>query len=411
MIRSLITAEAVMGALRRTAGIVRRTPVDFSATFSAMTDCQVYLKLENLQKTGSFKIRGALNKISLLAEGKRPAGVVAASAGNHAQGVAYAAARVQIPCVIVMPEGAPLSKVAAAEGYGAKVLLAGADYDSAYQRAQELASQTGAVLVHAFDDEEVIAGQATLGIELAEDLRFADAVLVPAGGGGLLAGVSFILKERLPRIKVIGVQAQGASSLVRSFYTGQLVEEAGSGTFADGIAVKRPGEKTFAIIQKYVDEMVAVSDEQIAGAVLYLLERSKVVAEGAGACALAALLCGRVRLKKGSVAAVIISGGNIDTNALSVIIERGLIQSGRRAHISATISDRPGSLSKLLLAIASARANIISVNHDRTLTGIPWQSAVVEVVLETAGPEHMKEVVSRLTKAGFQITHREKTLY
>lgn len=395
-----LTMEKIYLARDRLVGIARRTPLDYSTTFSKVTGNAVYLKLENMQKTGSFKIRGAYNKVMNLGKADRDLGVIAASAGNHAQGVAYAAAMAGIPCTVVMPAGAPISKVMATQGYGAEVILAGGGYDEAYQLARKLQSKGGAVFVHGFNDPDVIAGQATIALELLEELPDVEAVLVPVGGGGLLAGIAFALKEIKPSVRVIGVQAEGAPAMYCSYIEGRLQKVKGAGTFADGIAVRKPGDITFALIKHYVDEFVTVDDEEIASAILMLLERSKIVVEGAGAVGLAALIHNKTTLENVKTA-VILSGGNIDVNILSIIIERGLAKTGRYVRLRTIVTDRPGSLLKLLSVVADARANVISVTHDRIKQEIPLKQAEVELTLETRNKEHVEQVITCLTTAGY----------
>ncbi|OPX84510.1 MAG: L-threonine dehydratase catabolic TdcB [Pelotomaculum sp. PtaB.Bin104] len=394
------TLENVRQARDRLAWVARHTPLDYSTTFSNMTGNSVYLKLENMQKTGSFKIRGAYNKVMSLSERERTRGVIAASAGNHAQGVAYAASRAGTGCTIVMPNGAPLSKLMATQGYGAEVLLAGSGYDEAYQVACALQQKSGATFIHSFNDPHVIAGQGTIALELLDDLPDIEAVLVPVGGGGLLAGISLVLKEIKPAVRVIGVQAQGAPAMYSSYRQGCLNEIKGTGTIADGIAVGKPGEATFALLCKYVDDIVTVDDEEIAGAILMLLERAKIVVEGAGAVGLAALTYHKTALNNTKVA-VVLSGGNIDVHILSIIIERGLAKSGRYVRLSTVVTDRPGSLSKLLFTVAEAGANVISVAHDRIKQDIPLKQAEVELALETRNKAHIDQIIDILCSNGY----------
>ncbi len=391
MVNRVLTMEKINDAARHLDGIAYHTPLYYSNSFSKMSGARVYIKLENMQKTGSFKIRGAYNKVmSLVGVGCH--GVIAASAGNHAQGVAYAAARAGLPCTIVMPSGAPISKIVATQSYGARVVLAAGGYDDAYNHAVELQGKNGATLVHSFNDLEVMAGQATIALELLKDIPDIGAIVVPIGGGGLIAGVSYALKHLRPCIRVIGVQAAGAPAVYLSTKKSLLVETEATCTFADGIAVRRPGTLTFPIIQEYVDEIVTVDDEEIAGAILMLLERSKIVAEGAGAAGLAALLYRKVSLADIRTVALL-SGGNIDVNILSMIIERGLAKTGRYVRMRALIKDQPGNLGKLLTLLASTRTNVISVLHDRIKPNIPLKQAEVELVLETRDKKHIDEIV------------------
>ncbi len=399
MAEDLITLDMVYTARRRLQGIIYTTPLDYSALFSRLAGANVYLKLENMQKTGSFKIRGAFNKIAGLSSGAGELGVIAASAGNHAQGVSYAATRAGIKSLIVMPEGAPLSKIAATEGYGAKVVLYGQGYDDAYRRALEIQAETGAALVHGFDDPEIIAGQGTVALEIIDQLEGLEAVVVPAGGGGLLAGVAFTMKSLKPSVKVIGVQARGAPAIYMAKKNGGTADLPATATIADGISVRVPGRLTMEIINKYVDDILLVDDEQISMTMLMLLERSKVMAEGAGATGLAAVIKGLPELK-GLNVATLISGGNIDVNVLSNIIERGLVKSGRRLKIRTVLPDRPGSLIKVLSLLAEHRANIIYINHDRTRPQVPLKQAEVVMDLETENHGHLERIISALTAAG-----------
>ena len=382
--------------------VAHRTPLDRSSTFSQMTGQSVYLKLENLQKTGSFKLRGAYNKIRQLGKKEAKQGVIAASAGNHAQGVAFAASHAGIRSVIVMPETAPLSKVAATRGYGAEVVLSGTSYDEAYARAREIGNQQGLTFVHAFNDLQVMAGQGTLGLELLEELPEISTVVVPIGGGGLISGVATAIKELMPRVKVIGVQASGADAMARSKRAGKLTPTESATTIADGIAVKSPGDLTFEVIDRYVDEIVTVDDEAIAEAILMLLERAKLVVEGAGAIGLAALL--GEKIKSAGPVACVISGGNIDVNFIARIIERGLVKTGRRVIITTRVLDRPGSLQRLLAAIATNRGNVLYVHHDRIQHDVPLGQAKVQVSLETRDEAHTQEILAALTAEGYCVT-------
>ena len=398
-----LNLSAVEAAAQRLAGFIHLTPLDYSRTFSELTGSRVYFKLENLQKTGSFKIRGAFNKISLLGEAERSRGVIAASAGNHAQGVACAAARAGIKSTVVMPENAPIAKVMATRAYGATVILAGRGYDEAFSRALDIREDTGAILIHGFNDPEIIAGQGTLGLELLRQLPSLDAVMVPVGGGGLAAGVALAIKHLKPRIKVYGVQSGDASAMLNSWMAGEVREQAGEAdTIADGIAVRLPGELTFKLIQSYVDDIVTVDEEEIAKSILMLLERSKLVVEGSGAVGVAALLQCRVDLS-GATVAVILSGGNIDMNVISTIIERGLIRAGRRLRLRTMLSDRPGSLHGLLARITTCQANVISIYHDRTNPLVPIKQAEVELVLETRDCNHIDTIMATLQGFGYQI--------
>lgn len=399
MVESL-TLDMVKVARQRIAGVAHMTPLDYSHTFSSLTGNNVFLKLENTQKTGSFKIRGACNKVMSLQDDERARGVIAASAGNHAQGVAYAAARAGLECTIVMPQGAPVSKIMATQGYGAQVILSGVDYDEAYNRALELQAGSGATFIHGFDDVEIMAGQGTIALELFEQLPDLEAVLVPVGGGGLIAGISLAIKNLKPAVKVIGVQAMGAAAMYRSYRESSLIESSNTSTFADGIAIRRPGGLAFDIIRRCVDDIVTVDEEEIAGAILMLLERAKLLVEGAGAVGLASLIYRKTSLM-GVNAAVVLSGGNIDVNILSIIIERGLAKWGRYVRLRTTLTDRPGSLQKLLAVVAGTNANVISINHDRIRPGIPLKQAEVQLELETKNQEHIHEIMVTLKRRGY----------
>jgi len=397
-----LNVEEIQKAARRLEGVIHPTPLDFSATFSRLTGSQVYLKLENLQKTGSFKIRGAYNKICTLDEASRQKGVIAASAGNHAQGVAYAATRAGITALVVMPENAPVTKVTATQGYGARVVLAGEDYDQAFAHALALQKETGAAFIHSFDDSEIIAGQGTIALELLAGLPDLDAVVVPVGGGGLIAGIALAAKTLRPAVKVIGVQAKSAPAVYLCFHQRESAPPPAGRTIADGINVRRPGRLTSELIARFVDDVVLVDEEEIAEAILLLLERSKLVVEGAGAVGLAALLHGKISLP-GKKVAVVLSGGNVDINIVSIIIERGLVKSGRRLRVSVLLPDQPGSLSRLLALLAAARANLISVSHDRIKPEVPLREAEVNLVLETRDQDHRHLILDTLAQNGYQV--------
>jgi threonine dehydratase len=382
-------------------GVVHATPLDQSSTFSALTGCELYMKLENLQKTGSFKIRGAFNKIQTLSAAEKARGVIAASAGNHAQGVAYAARAAGIKATIVMPEVAPLAKIIATRGYGAEVVLSGSVYDEAFERAKEVQDETGQVFIHAFNDDAVIAGQGTVGLEILKELQDVTSIVVPIGGGGLIAGIATAVKELAPHVKIYGVQAQGAPAMYMSKKEHCLKTTPEAVTMADGIAVKVPGDLTFDIIEKYVDDVVVIDDEAIASTILMLLERAKLMVEGAGAVSLAAVLHGKLPVR-GKVVSVI-SGGNIDVNIISRIIERGLVKAGRRVKIATTVIDRPGALQRLLATIAALRANVVHVYHDRVERNVPIGYTVVEVALETRDAMHTEEILATLRREGYVV--------
>ena len=382
--------------------ILHHTELDLSSTFSSMTGGKVYLKCENRQKTGSFKIRGASNKIAAMVERGEKCSVVASSAGNHAQGVAYAAKKFGIPATIVMPKAAPIAKVQATEGYGAKVVLAGDCYDDAYARACEICREEGATFLHPYNDLEVIAGQGTLGMEILGDLPAVDIVIVPAGGGGLLAGVAAAVKQLNPRVKVYGVQAEGADAIAQSFREGRLITTESASTIADGIAVKAPGDITVELIRRYADGVLTVSDTEIADAILLLLERCKQVVEPAGATPLAAVLSGRLDVK-GKRVVCVLSGGNIDVSFIQSIIERGLVARHRRIKFVVTLVDRPGSLMQMLGVISSAGANILQLEHDKLSEGLNPNETNVHVSLEVGGEEHGDAVIGALREKGYVV--------
>jgi len=393
----------VLDARDRVAETARHTPLDYSHTFSAMTGAEVHLKLENVQRTGSFKIRGATNRIATLSPDEQAAGVVTASAGNHAQGVALSATRMGVDSKIVMPEYAPISKVKATRNYGAEVVLHGDDYDEATERAHEIEREGGRTYVHAFDDPMVMAGQGTVGLEILEDLPEVDTVVVSIGGGGLISGVATVLAAHDSDVRVVGVQAEGASSVAESLRKGRRVELDRVDTIADGIATRTVGERTFEVIRERVDEVVTVSDADIAITVSALLERSKALVEGAGAVPLTAVLESAFDFEPGETIVPVISGGNIDLNILSTVIMRGLIASGRYLKLRTVLKDRPGALERLTEIIADAGANIEGIQHDRTSRDIAMNAAEVELDLETRGHDHIEDLVETLETNGYPV--------
>ncbi|GAC1403010.1 MAG: threonine ammonia-lyase [Ktedonobacteraceae bacterium] len=382
--------------------IIHHTPQAPSRTLHNMTGAEVYLKSEHMQRGGSFKVRGASYKISRLTDEQRRAGVIAASAGNHAQGVAIAAAQHGIPCTIVMPENAPLAKVTATQGYGAHVVLHGATYDDSYQRCLELQEELGATYVHAFDDPDIIAGQGTLGLEMLNDLPDADAIVVPVGGGGLISGIAIAARALKPDITIIGVEAAGAASFRASLDAGKVCTLPAVTTIADGIAVKRPGALTYSIIEKLVDDVVLVKDEAIINAVLLLMERCKMVVEGAGAAGLAAMLSGDIQLK-GKKVLVPLTGGNIDINLVSRFIEHGLASAGRYFVIHTRLTDRPGELMRMLSIIAEMRINVIDVRYQRISSRLPIMQREETITLETRDHAQCEELLRRLRADGYMV--------
>ncbi|MCU4751036.1 threonine ammonia-lyase [Halobacteria archaeon AArc-curdl1] len=399
----MLDRTAILEAAERVRETSRHTPLSYSYTYSNMTGAEVHLKLENFQRTGAFKIRGATNRIQTLSPDEQAAGVVTASAGNHAQGVALAATRAGVDSKIVMPENAPISKIKATQSYGAEVVLSGADYDEAAERAHEIEREEGRTYVHAFDDEYVMAGQGTIGLEILEDCPDVDTVVVPIGGGGLISGIATAIKAEKPDTRIIGVQSAGASSVASSLEKGEVVSLDGVDTIADGIATRSVGEKTFPIIQERVDEVVTVTDEQIAMAVVHLLERSKTVVEGAGAVSLAALLFDRFEYEPGEVIVPALCGGNIDLNMLTTVIVRGLVETGRYLKIRTVLKDRPGSLEDLLAILSGHRANIYAIQHDRTSRDIGMSDTEVEIDLETRGHDHVDELLEALESEGYAV--------
>jgi threonine dehydratase len=384
-------------------GQIGETPMLHSRTFSAMSDAEVFLKAENLQRSGSFKIRGAINKIARLAPAERQHGVVTASAGNHAQGVAIAAQSAGIPCTIVMPENAPLAKVTATQGYGAQVVLHGATYDDAFARACEIQRETGATFVPAFDDTDIIAGQGTLGIEIIEAVPQADVIIVPIGGGGLISGIAIAAKSLKPDVRIIGVQASGANSAQQSLAKGEIVMLHRISTIADGISTKRPGALNFAVMRDYVDEIVTVDDDETSSAILLLLERCKLLVEGAGAVGIAALLRpGLLDLARQRVV-VLLSGGNIDMNMVGRFIEYGLAAQGRVIALSTLLPDRPGELHGFLGAIAEMGVNVREVSHRRGQPLLPIQHVEIQVIAETRNRAHADRVIAALRERGYPV--------
>ncbi|MFO0680339.1 MAG: threonine ammonia-lyase [Polyangiaceae bacterium] len=398
----MISFHDVEAARKRIEGSVRLSPCAYSEPISVRTGAKTWLKLENLQMTGSFKERGACNKLLSLPKEERERGVICASAGNHAQGVAYHATRLGIRATVVMPETTPLIKVQSTRAFGAHVVLFGANYDEANEEARRIEAKEGRVFVHPFDDDLVMAGQGTIGLELLEQNPYLEAVVLAVGGGGLAAGVAVALKETNPRIKVYGVETAVLASMKAAIDHGSPVVLPAARTIAEGIAVRRAGDRTFEVVRKYVDDIVLVDEEEIAEAILLLLEREKTVAEGAGAAPLAALLHGKLPLA-GKKVAVVVCGGNIDVNVMSRIIDRGLVKSGRMVRMSVTVPDVAGTLAQLTAKVAETRANIVQLNHDRAFAKTDLAEVIVELVLETRGFDHVHEVHSALRAAGYRV--------
>ena len=410
----MVNLSHIQSALVRVRKSIHVSPCTRSETFSELTGNSIYLKLENRQRTGAYKERGALNKLLSLTAEERSQGVIAASAGNHAQAVAYHASNLGIRARIVMPLATPLIKVSATRGYGGDVVLHGANYDEAYEEAIRLGAQDRLTFVHAFNDDEVIAGQGTLGLELLEQHPDLELVVVPVGGGGLIGGIGCALKETNPRIQVIGVQPARLPSVKVALSEGKPVTLPSAVTIADGIAVRRTGELTLPLIQKYVDDIVTVEEEEIANAVLLLLEREKTLAEGAGAAAVAALVnrCiptirdsmtpdSMIGDKAGKKVVAIVSGGNIDVTLLARIIERGLVKDGRLVRLRVHLPDYPGALHRLTGILAQHRANIVETSYDRAYHNVNLGDTAIDITMETRGPEHIAELISALGANGY----------
>ncbi len=381
---------------------IKKTPLIHSPTFSKLTECDVYLKAEFRQKTGSFKIRGAYFKIKSLTDEEKKHGVVAASAGNHAQGVAFASSLEKIPCTIVMPKNASPAKVSATRGYGAKVVLEGVNYDESSAKAKEIAKETGATMIHAFDDPQIIAAQGVIGLEILEDLPDVDEVYLPIGGGGLAAGTLIAIKEKNPNVKIVGVQSKSFPSMYDSIRQNSITSSGGDRTIADGISVKVPGELTYTIIKELIDEIVLVDDDEITKAMFLLMERMKFVVEPAGAASLAYLISKKPSVGKKVVA--VLAGGNVDMYLLGQIVDKGLATMGRLLKISVLLPDRPGTFKDIIDEISLANANIIEVVHDRLSSDVNAGSAGVTLSLETQGKEQAQLLIDSLKKKNIQFT-------
>ena len=396
----MIQLSDIQAALGRIRADIRVSPCPRSEAFSGLTHNSIFLKLDNQQRTGAFKERGALNKLLMMSAEERGHGVIAASAGNHAQGVSYHAGRHGVRARIIMPLPTPLTKVSATRAYGAEVLLHGANYDEAYEKAVEQSQQERLTLIHAFDDDAVIAGQGTLGLEILEQHPEIEAIVSPIGGGGLIGGIACAVKEIRPAVKVYGVQPAKIPSMKAAVEAGKPVTLDSAKTIADGIAVRRAGERTLPLVQKYVDDIVTVEEEEIANAILLLLEREKTLAEGAGAAAIAAILNRKVRLD-GKRVAVLVCGGNIDVTLLARIIERGLVKDGRLVRLRVHLPDYPGALHRLTGILAEHRANIVETAYDRAYHGVNLGDTAIDITMETRGPEHIAELLSALVATGY----------
>lgn len=397
-----VTLQDIKDAKETIKDIVKKTDILESAKLSAMTGANVFYKCENLQKTGSFKVRGACNKIANLTDEEKANGVIASSAGNHAQGVALGAQMTGIKATIVMPATAPLAKVTATKGYGAEVVLNGLVYDDAYAKAVELQKETGATFLHPFNDKYVISGQGTIGLEILEQLPDINSVIVPIGGGGLIAGIAYAIKQLKPYCKVYGVQAQGAGSMYQSFINKKILELPTVHTFADGTAVKHPGDLTFELCMEYVDDIVTVSDDETASAILALMEKQKIVAEGAGALSVAAAMFNKVPYSEKTVC--IVSGGNIDVNILSRVINRGLLTTGRLSHLTIELLDKPGQLKDVSTTIAQYGANVIRVRHNQGGGHTDINACFLQISMETKNAQHFEDIKQALINKGYKIT-------
>ena len=399
----MLTLDKVYHAAFVLKDVARKTDLIEAPKLSK--DCQLYLKTENLQATGSFKVRGAYYKISQLSKEESEKGVIACSAGNHAQGVALAATRRGIKSIVCMPDGAPIMKVENTKSLGAEVCLVPGTYDDAHDKAVELQAETGMTFIHPYDDEQVIAGQGTIGLEILDQLPDVDAVIVPVGGGGLISGVAFAIKSLKPDVKVYGVQAEGAPSMYRSLHEHKYQTLSAASTFADGIQVKTPGDLTFEMCRQYVDKVVTVSETEIAGAILSVLEKQKLVSEGAGAVGIAAAMYGKVDLR-GKTVCALLSGGNVDVTMLERIITRGLAKAGRTANFATVLPDQPKTLATLLNIVSDMGVNVLEVNHERGNLKAPVGSCVVHLLVETRDAAHVQEMYEALRAQGYPIMER-----
>ncbi|WP_269477214.1 threonine ammonia-lyase [Hominibacterium faecale] len=398
----MLTLDKIYHAAFTLKDAVRKTDLILAPALSAKN--QIYLKTENLQMTGSFKVRGAYYKISRLSDEEKAKGIIACSAGNHAQGVAMAAKKNQIPSLICMPDGAPISKVEATKSFGAEVCLVSDTYDDAYNKAIELQKEKGYTFIHPFDDVDVIAGQGTIGLEILDQLVDVDAVVVPVGGGGLISGVAYAIKQLKPECKIYGVQAAGAPSMYESVKAHEKKTLETVDTFADGIAVKVPGNETYELVNKYVDEMITVTEDEIATAILTLMEKQKLVAEGAGAVSVAAVMFDKIPLKKKKIVCVV-SGGNIDVNILNRVITRGLIMSGRRNTLTIALMDKPGQLVGVSTVISRCGGNVVAVHHDNGDPNMAINSCFLKVVMETRDSAQAELIKRQLEEEGFQLVN------
>ena len=397
----MISLESIKKAKEKINGVVNTTPFAYAPLLSSFCETNIYLKKENLQLTGSYKLRGAYNKISTLSEEDRKKGVIAASAGNHAQGVAYSAREFSIPSVIVMPEATPLLKVLSTKSLGAEVILFGENYDEAYSYALDYSKEHSLTFIHPFADVDVIAGQGTVALEMLEIEDDIDIVVIPIGGGGLISGMGSVFKQLKPDVKIIGVVASGADAMLKSFNSKKVIDSKSVRTIADGIAVRDVNEQNLNFILEVADEIVSVDDEEIANSILFLLEKQKLVVEGGGAVGVAAIMHNKFNYNKDSKIATVLSGGNIDVSMLSIIIEKGLIKAYRKMKLIVTLIDKPGALMKLTDLLKELNANIIQIDYDRTSTALSYGDANVTLALETKGKEHQDTIRKRLNDKGY----------
>ncbi|MBR4852763.1 MAG: threonine ammonia-lyase [Clostridia bacterium] len=400
----MLTIDKIFHASTVLKKIIRPTPL--AKAYGIAPQCDLYFKPENLQNTGSFKLRGSGYKIAMLSEEEKAKGVIACSAGNHAQGVALAASKCGISSLICLPDNAPISKIEATKNYGAKVCLVEGCYDDAYNKAMSLKDELGLTFVHPFDDENVIAGQGTIGLEIVNDIDNIDAVIVPIGGGGLISGVAYAIKAINPRIKVYGVQAAGAPSMYNSVNGGSIQTLPSVSTIADGIAVKRPGDNTFDMVSKYVDDIALVTEDEISSAILALIEKQKMIAEGAGAVSVAAAMFNKFPVEGKKVVSVV-SGGNIDVTSLSRVIERGLMKSGRSSSLLIELVDKPGQLKDVSRIIADCGGNVTSVHHERNGNTESINGCYLRIVMETRDYDHVQQITEALKSEGFKIVSKE----
>ncbi|HIC77605.1 MAG TPA: threonine ammonia-lyase [Sulfurovum sp.] len=398
----MLDLKSIEQASKRLKGVAHRTPFSYTPILSEISGYEVYLKKENLQRTGAFKLRGAFNRIASLVEDGKKGGVVAASAGNHAQGVAFSAKHFGIDATIVMPDSTPLTKVQGVRGFGARVILHGVNYDEAYTYAMDYTERHQKDFVHPFTDDEVMSGQGTVALEMLEEQEDLDAIVVPVGGGGLIAGIGVATKSINPNTKIIGVASNGALAMKNSYLSHKAESTKSVRTIADGIAVRDASPITLEYILEYVDSLESVCEDEIAAGILFLLEKQKLLVEGAGAVGVAALMHGKIDLPKGSKVGVVLSGGNIDVTMLSLIIEKGLVKSSRKMKLSVVLVDKPGALRKFTELLTNVGANIVQIGYDRTSIDLKFGDAVVSVDLETKGVEHQDEVRRVLNENGFK---------